>query len=262
MMFVDSHIQHAARVTDPREFAEQVELDTQIPDGTDERFAGYGVMGLPFRSGHVRSEHVLGLRWFSVSSVGPGYTSVWHRNPEGRWTFYSTAAPLEGCDRHFGGGIDEVEQCDILIDWIGPWGFSVTVGGGILEWDVVLASTPATRAMNAVGRLVPEPLWRRAPVLSVMGAVAGRVLRAGRVGLQGTTPNGQWFISNPRLIWSIKESTAIMRGEELGGVGPVPEQARLGDFWIPQRGLFAFGAAFFQNFDPTLHLAATSRTKN
>lgn len=241
----------------PREFAEQVELDTQIPDGDDERFAGYGVMGLPFGSGHV-----LGLRRFPASSISPGYTSVWHRNPEGRWTFYSTVAPLQGCDRYFGGGIDDVEHCDILIDWTGPRSFSATIGGGTLKWDVVLASTPATRAMNAVGSLIPAPLWRRRPVLSVMGAVAGQVLRVGRVGLQGKTPNGQWFMSNPRLIWSIKESAAVVRGEDLGSVGPVPKQARLGDFWIPQRGLFAFGAAFFQNFDSTLHLAATSQPRN
>ncbi len=64
-------------------------------------------------------------------------------------------------------------------------------------------------------------------------------------------------MSNPRLIWAIKESTAVVGGEDLGSVGPIPEQARLGDFWIPQRGIFAFGASFFQPLDPTLHLHST-----
>jgi hypothetical protein len=39
-----------------------------------ERFAGYGVMGLPFRSGHY-----LALRHFPASSIGPGFRAVWHR---------------------------------------------------------------------------------------------------------------------------------------------------------------------------------------
>ena len=35
-------------------------------------------------------------------------------------------------------------------------------------------------------------------------------------------------------------------GESFGEAGGIPEQARLGDFWIPQRGLFAIGRAFFE----------------
>jgi hypothetical protein len=53
-----------------------------LPAGGGERFAGYGVMGLPFRSGHV-----LAMRRFPASSIGPACTSVWHRSPDGRWVF-------------------------------------------------------------------------------------------------------------------------------------------------------------------------------
>lgn len=66
-------------------------------------------------------------------------------------------------------------------------------------------------------------------------------------------------MANPRLMWFIPKSTVVVRGEDLGSVGPVPEQARLGDFWIPQRGIFAIGGAFFQPFDATLHLALASQ---
>jgi hypothetical protein len=68
-------------------------------------------------------------------------------------------------------------------------------------------------------------------------------------------------MANPRLMWFIPKSTAVVRGEDLGSVGPVPEQARLGDFWIPQRGIFAVGDAFFQSFDATLHHAIASQTE-
>jgi hypothetical protein len=44
-------------VREPAEFARQVEEHPQLPQAACERVTGYGVMGLPFRSGHV-----LGLR--------------------------------------------------------------------------------------------------------------------------------------------------------------------------------------------------------
>jgi hypothetical protein len=37
----------------PRHLAERTEASPSLPPGTEERFSGYGVMGLPFRSGHV-----------------------------------------------------------------------------------------------------------------------------------------------------------------------------------------------------------------
>ena len=66
----------------PREVAGALEDAPGRLDAQRERFRGYGVMGLPFESGHV-----LGLRRFPVSSIGPDYTSIWHRSPDGRWSF-------------------------------------------------------------------------------------------------------------------------------------------------------------------------------
>jgi hypothetical protein len=36
-----------------------------------------------------------------------------------------------------------------------------------------------------------------------------------------------------------------VRGVDLGEIGPAPEQARLRDFAIPQRGVFVVGRAMF-----------------
>jgi hypothetical protein len=58
-------------VREPVEIVEDLEREAEIPPGAEERFFGYGVMGLPFRSGHV-----LGLRRFPASSIGPRYRSV------------------------------------------------------------------------------------------------------------------------------------------------------------------------------------------
>jgi hypothetical protein len=83
-----------------------------------------------------------------------------------------------------------------------------------------------------------------------MGPVAGFALRAAKVGMVGTSPNGQEFIANPLLVWVIDESSAHLGDDDFGPTGPLSEQAHLGDFWIPQRGIFAIGRAFFKVDNP------------
>ena len=55
----------------------QLQAHPRLPDGDDERFTGYGVMGMPFASGHY-----LALRDMVASSVGPAYRAIWHRDPD------------------------------------------------------------------------------------------------------------------------------------------------------------------------------------
>ena len=52
-------------------------------------------------------------------------------------------------------------------------------------------------------------------------------------------------MANPSRIWLIAESTARLGDENLGPRGPLGEQARLEDFWIRQRVVFAVGRTFF-----------------
>lgn len=82
-----------------------------------------------------------------------------------------------------------------------------------------------------------------------MGKVAGPLLRLGRVQLVGATPNGQRFRTGPARIWIIRESIATLEDVDLGPIGALTEQARLGDFWIPQRGVLAHGRAWFDSPD-------------
>ena len=79
-----------------------------------------------------------------------------------------------------------------------------------------------------------------------MQPVASRMLGVGRVGLHGRAPNGQWFVVNPRRLWVVADSRATVNGEDVGAPGPLAEQASLGDFWIPQRGIVAVGEAIFE----------------
>src|SRR5215472_12925720 len=91
--------------TAPGEFATAVDR-TDLPDGDEERFAGYGIMGQPFRSGHV-----LAVRRFPYNTIGAAYTSVWHCDLAGRWTMWSDASPLCSCPRYFGPALTAAHEC-------------------------------------------------------------------------------------------------------------------------------------------------------
>lgn len=218
----------------------EIERRPRLPSGAEERFAGFGVMGLPFASGHV-----LALRRFPASSIGPAYTSVWHRDPAGRWTFWQDQADDQACSRYFGSAIAATRRCSIDLDWPAESTLRVRVAEAHFDWALTMAASPVTGALSAVGSLLPDSLWRAHPVLRVMGLVAGSALRAGRVAMAGKAPNGQRFVANPLRIWLVAESSAQVGDEHFGPPAPLAEQARLGDFWIPQRGVFVIGRAFF-----------------
>jgi len=226
--------------TTPKRSAAEAEHGA-IPTGPGERFAGYGVMGLPFASGHV-----LAMRRFPASSIGPAYTSVWHRDPAGRWTFWQDQPDDETCLRYFSAAVDEGRRVGIEVSWPTDTTLRVVIPEVDLDWTAELTATAVTRTLNAVGSVMPDRGWHARPVLAVMGRVAGRALRAGRVGMIGTAPNGQDFIANPLRIWVVDESRARLGTDDLGPVGPLTEQTSLGDFWIPQRGIFAVGRAYFE----------------
>jgi len=240
---------------EPRRLVEQLEAAASLPAGSNERFNGYGVMGLPFRSGHV-----LAMRRFPASAVGPGYTSVWHRNPDGDWVFYANVSPRQGCARFFGAIATDAIETDIGLVWTAPFRLNVAMPALSFDWEVEVGATAATRLMNAMGRLLPSRAWRSSAVLSAMGMMAGPLLGVGRVGLHGRVPNGQHFIANPRVLWGILDSHAQLAGVDFGPPGPLQPQAHLGDFWIPQRGMLAIGQAYFDSFDPALHSSKTSRS--
>jgi hypothetical protein len=217
-----------------------------LDPGDNERFSGYGVMGLTFSSGHV-----LAMRRFPVTSVGPGYTSVWLRRPSGSWTIYADAPPQVSCARYFSAHLKSAVQCPITVTWTGDSTFSVRIDGDVdLKWDLKLASTLVTRAMTVALTAAPSSFLENKKVLKAMGAASGPVLRAGRLRLTGTVPNGQEFRAKPRRMWFVSQSSAALAGRNFGRLKPLRVQTRLGDFWIPQRGIFVIGASSFDRFDP------------
>jgi hypothetical protein len=63
-------------------------------------------------------------------------------------------------------------------------------------------------------------------------------------------------------MWIVETSRASIRGQDLGTVEPLPQQTKLGDFWMPQRGIFMIGGAEFDLLDgagdpPTADVASS-----
>jgi len=223
-----------------RSVIEAFERDAALVDGAGDRFSGYAIMGVPFRSGHL-----LALQRFSASSIGPAYTAVWHRDPLGRWTFYSTVAPDLSCARYFGAQVERNVVAPIEIAWVDSTRFRVVVGATI-EWHVALSTSLASWTVNAIARAIPERAWHRPVVLRFMGVAARVTLNTGPLNFTGRTPNGHRFIANPRRLWLIESSRAVVDGVSVGPTGPLATQASLADLLLPQRGLVTLARSRFE----------------
>ena len=217
----------------PRATIEAIERDAFMHSGPGDGFFGWGVIGVPFQSGHV-----LALRRYLVSSLGPPYTSIWHRDPANRWTFYSTVAPDYSCARYYGARIDRNVVTPIDLEWVTPWTFHARVGRE-LTWRVTVRSSPLTRLYNTATRLLPEGAWHMPLALGCLALAAGAAVGRGRLCRTGRTPNGHRFVMHPRRLWLIDASTAHLSGHDLGPPGSQTARAALDEMRLPPRGLFA-----------------------
>ena len=229
--------------TTPRQAVEALQAQPLLPEGDDERFTGYGVMGMPFASGHY-----LALRDMVATSVGPAYRAIWHRDPQGRWTIHTTGPAELTCPRYFGSLATTAQAPRVDVSWRDDHTLEVTLGDE-LRWRIELGATPATRMMTGMGGALPEAGWNSNAVLAAMEPMARTMLRTGRIRLRGATPNGPRFRMAPLKIWRVVGAAASYHGEDLGGPAPLDTQTHLADFWLPQRGVFFVGRARFTPLD-------------
>jgi hypothetical protein len=208
-------------------------------DSDDERYVGYAILGVTFASGDV-----LALRRFPSTSGPHGYTSVWHRAPNGRWTFYADVGPCDGCAKYFRPQIDEVIVAPIRLEWVAPRTLAIAIEAGRrLAWSVTATYSVATDVLNGVLRVLPDSVWQNDRRVSTLETLAGHWLHAGRVRLSGRTPSGHHFVARPHVVWPIETSRARMAGRDLGEPARLVRQAAVGDYWIPRRGLFVLATA-------------------
>jgi hypothetical protein len=225
--------------TTPRQAVEALLAEPRLPAGDDERFTGYGLMGMPFAAGHY-----LALRDMVATSVGPAYRAIWHRDPDARWTIHTTGEPELTCPRYFGAAAETAHASRIDVAWQDDHTLEVRMGDE-LTWQIELAPTAATRMMTTMGAVLPEAAWNSDAVLGSMGPMARTMLHTGRIQLRGGTPNGQHFKAAPLKIWRVVRATASWQGEDLGAPARLDAQTHLADFWLPQRGIFYVGLARF-----------------
>lgn len=235
----------------PQDTVAALLADPVLPPGDDERFVGFGIMGLPFANGHY-----LAMRQIPATTFAPPYVSVWHRDPSCNWTFYATTPGQQSCARYFGSATpNDAVQCDIAVAWTGPQSASIDIPG-VLHWTVDLQSTRATRLMSKISGRLSESAWTNPVMLHRLGRVARRTLDVGEVRLTGRAPNGQCYSMAPKQVWLVADSHAVLNGRDLGPSGPLLRQARLGDFRMPQRGIGMVGSGHFETFDPQHHRRA------
>lgn len=160
----------------PQTFARRAEEAPRLPLGAGERISGYGVMGVPFVSGHY-----LALRHMTASSIGPGYRAVWHRDPDGRWSVYADAPPEVSCARFLGPALTATHTAEIGMHWTGPQSLTVEIPE-VFTWQLELSADRATRLMSTVGSHLPAEACHAPWLLRVLGVVARPVLSVGRSG--------------------------------------------------------------------------------
>ena len=227
-----------------------------LPLGDDERIAGSGVMGLAFGSGDY-----LSLRCMTPS-FGDAYTAVWHRDAEGEWGVYTTTDPEHSCERYIGAACARPStRTAISVDWLDDWTPRVTIPGVLAVDDRPQGHPHDQDDVRRRARGWGSGLWDSRPVLAGMGRMSGPALGVGKVRLSGKMPNGQGFTAAPVQIWAVEDSRATLHGRDLGSPQPLARQARLGGFWLPQRGIFMCGFGHFEAFDARRHVSATSHNQ-
>lgn len=207
-------------------------------------FSGYSVLGVSFASGDV-----LALRRFPASSIGPGYSSVWHRTPAGVWTFYASVRPDQACARYFGAAVDANVIASVEVKWVTAHELCVAIAH-TLDWRVTFRSSVITRFINTLAGVWPERGRPSSAVRRGLEWMAEMALGTGTVRPTGLTPNRNPYEVIPWYVCLVASSRAVWRGQDLGPHSLLTSPVSLGDVRIPTRGVFVVGEQWFNQPAP------------
>lgn len=223
----------------PQRIAESAERLDGLAPGGHERFVGYGFAALEFESGDA-----IGLRRWPVSSIGPAYTSVWHRLRDGRWRLYADVDASYSCSRYIGQAVDQEVMTSIRLAWPTPFTLRVSVPIAALDVTVQLRSTLATTAVGIASTLVPPALLGAERVRALFERAGRKLLDEQDLQLEFGMPNGQRAHFRPRRVWEITDAKASWSGDSLGGVVPT-RQIRIGQTALTVTHHFSYHAVHF-----------------
>lgn len=229
-------------------------LRGHAPWPNHEYVRGWGVFGLPFDSGHV-----LALRVFPENDFTP-YRTLWHRDPEGRWSIYVDGPRLDtACPRYYGAACDHTGFAHIDLTWSGPATLHVTMDAPALDWTLTARSTRLLDMLNALSAGLPMSTWRPQPLLRAREYLA-RALGMGHLHLSGVMPSGHTGTLMPQRMYLVDESRAVWEGIDLGHPAHVPDNPKIGDVPLPARGVLAIGQGVWGILDPVEYQRTRSET--
>ncbi|GAC1491129.1 MAG: hypothetical protein NVS1B9_12470 [Solirubrobacteraceae bacterium] len=204
---------------------------------------GWGVFGLPFDSGHV-----LALRVFPENDFAP-YRSLWHRDPDGRWSIYVDGPRLDtACPRYFGPACYRTAHARIGLSWTGPNTLQVTVDAPRVNWRLTARETRVLQLLNAVSTKLPAGSWRPRVLVRAREQL-GRTLGMGRLQMRGVMPSGHKGTLMPQQMYFVDEARAELDGVDLGRPARLPENPTIGGVPLPARGVLAIGQAAWEILD-------------
>jgi hypothetical protein len=227
---------------DPRSAANRLERHRHIAgDERVERHAGFTLPALSFESGHI-----LGVLRATASSIGPPYLTVWHRDPNYRWTLHTNVAPPRSFLRYFDASMHDVRSDEIAIAWRGPNDLAVTLRRARISLALRLGATALTRVLGIASRSAPRRMWQRERERALIGPAAGTLLGAGPIMLSGMTRSGHRYLIQPRRVWRVRAAACVIDGRDAGGITWPGEQQMLGEILLPARALFVAGVVSFE----------------
>jgi hypothetical protein len=215
---------------------------------------GWGVMGLPFDSGHV-----LALRIFPENDFGP-YKSLWHRDPEGNWSIHVDGPRLDtACPRYYGAACKQTGFAHLELTWTGPATLQVTMDEPALQWTLTASSTTSLDLLNTLSAAMPMASWRPRALLRAREGMA-RLLGIGEIELSGVMPSGHTGTLMPKQMYFIDESRAVLGGMDLGQPTHLAQCPTIGSVPLPARGVLAIGEAVWDILDPVEYEQTRSET--
>jgi hypothetical protein len=214
---------------------------------------GWGVMGLPLDSGHY-----LALRVFPENDFAP-YKTVWHRDPDGRWSIHVDGPRLDtACPRYYGAACASVGHANIGLTWTAPMSLRITVDTVRLDWALTAAEPRLLGALNAMSARLPLWTWRPRALLRAREVLARRGLGMGVLQMKGTMPSGHVGTLMPQRMYFIDDAKATLDRVDLGRPARLRSTPDIGGFPMPARGVLAVGQAAW----PILDADEYTRTRN
>ncbi|HSJ23897.1 MAG TPA: hypothetical protein VK929_04370 [Longimicrobiales bacterium] len=195
----------------PRKYALRMERRHRHGTGGGEHFTGYGAMALAFQSGDVVALHRL-----TASSAGPPFVELWHRTPDGHWTFHSSVDRRRSVARYFANTAADVRCDDIEMRWTDGSALAVTARRARIRLALRLAGSPAANAASVLAGLVPESVWSLPTAARATRALVGAIMGVGPLPFSGTTDAGHTFHVRPLRLWRVAGAVCVLAGRDPG----------------------------------------------